>query len=112
MIVQQDDMKYYYKYSKSLLPAYFQNMFSNEPVPHDHFTRQSQPRIQISKKKFTSKCIRYIIPKLHKTLPPLVTQKTSTHSLNGFSNYIKNYYCAKYTIDCAVVNCYICENEL
>ena len=105
-------MKFYYKYSKSLLPAYFQNMFSNEPVPHDHFTRQSQPRIQISKKKFTSKCIRYIIPKLHKTLPPLVTQKTSTHSLNGFSNYIKNYYCAKYTIDCAVVNCYICENEL
>lgn len=100
--------KFYHKYTNKTLPSFFDDMFSLLPVSHEHYTRYNQPRPQISKKKFTSKCIRYIIPHIIRNLPSCVTEKFTTHSLQGFSLYAKKMYYDKYASFCNIPNCYIC----
>ena len=100
--------KFYFKYVNETLPPYFQNMFDNHPTPHQYNTRNPQHRPQRSNKLFTAKCIRFKIPALIRELPPLVVEKTNTHSLKGFSNYAKAFFINKYNENCIIVNCYVC----
>ena len=100
--------KFYFKYKNNLLPDYYDGMFDPVPLCHNYNTRQLQPRAQMSRKKYTSHCIRYLIPKIISHLPPLVSSKVFTHSLHGFGNYTKMYYCSKYNEICQIDNCYVC----
>ena len=43
--------------------------------------------------------------------PDLLKDKVTTHSLHGFSNYIKLYYLNTYIEQCAIQNCYICQHD-
>ena len=100
--------KFFYKYSNNLLPTYFDNMFDNIPLTHNYNTRQLIPRPQMSKKKFTSFCIRFLIPKCIAELPHNITAKISTHSLSSFGYHTKNFYYSKYNEICTLRHCYVC----
>ena len=59
------------------------------------------------RKPSPKKCIRHTIPALINNTPSSITVKLSTHSLNGFSHYVKNFYVSKYNTVCSIANCYI-----
>jgi hypothetical protein len=111
--------KFYFKYINDKLPKYFNNMFDTIPFTHHYNTRQTNPRVQISRKKFTSQCIRFFLPKIIDELPTQVTNKLSTHSLSGFSthslsgfgSYTKSYFINQYSNICTINNCYVCGTE-
>ena len=56
-------------------------------------------------------CIRHYIPELLSKTPECMTEKLDTHSLSGFSNYMKNYCIRNYNENCLIENCYICQNK-
>ena len=103
-------IKFYYKYKYDELPYFFDGMF--DPLPHDHSynTRQTNPRFPVSRKVFTSKCIRYKIPEVIQNLPSCISDKFNTHSLDGIGNYSKQYFCNNYKDVCTIVNCYTCNS--
>ena len=103
-------LKFYHKYCNNKTPTYFQGIFSPLYGPHSHNTRNNPPRPQVSKKTYTSKCIRYIIPKIVSITPSNITDKFKSHSLEGFGYYVKRFCCDQYNDVCNIFNCYICGN--
>ena len=101
-------LKFYHKYTNHSLPAYFDSMFDNLPVTHTYETRFHNYRPQVSQKRFTSKCIRYIIPRKVIDLPRKIFDKLHTHSLHSFGNFVKYTLYSAYKESCDVINCYIC----
>ena len=41
--------------------------------------------------------------------PDIILDKIDTHSLNGFTNYVKLFLLQTYQDTCIVPNCYICS---
>ena len=41
--------------------------------------------------------------------PHIILEKIDTHSLNGFTNYVKLFLLQTYQDTCTVPNCYICS---
>ena len=112
-IFNLQQLKFYYKYIKGDLPEYFKSLnFVPNSNYHNYDTRhRNQLHIGITKKAFTKKCIRHSIPALINKTPSSITEKLSSHSLNGFSHYVKNYYISEYNIVCSIDNCYICNRQ-
>ena len=53
------------------------------------------------------KCITFDIPLLLRSMPTCIIDKIYTYSLNGFSNYTKQYMLAGYENSCQIRNCYM-----
>ena len=104
-------IKFYYKYLHGSLPSYFNGIFDPVSLDHTYNTRQSVPQFPQSNKLFTAKCIRYLIPKLIQNLPPCISEKFNTHSLNGIGNYAKQHFYNSYNEVCTIINCYACKNQ-
>jgi hypothetical protein len=104
-------LKFYYKYINNMIPDCLSNMFSSEPLPQIYNLRHRTPRLQTTKKEFTSKCIRYMLPKLLNETDNMIVSKLHTHSLSGFTLYCKTKFISNYPDNCSVPNCYICLNE-
>ena len=105
-------VKFFYKYQKENLPLYFLNIFKGKTNPHTHGTRNrfvERPNKPIH--STLESCPRYLIPKTVKNLPEIITNKLETHSLNGISNYLKNYLLSKYSLSCSIDNCFICATQ-
>lgn len=110
-IYRQASLKFYHKYTHNQLPVYFSDMFSTIHEQHNYDTRNNAPHHQISRKVYTSKCIRYSIPKLILDVPINVSSKITTHSLYGLGLYVKKYFCTLYKDKCTRENCYVCGNN-
>lgn len=109
-IYQCNILKFYFKYENKLLPYYFENMFESLPPPHSYNTRnRGQPLFNIPRTISASRSIRYALPSLLSNTPDCITEKVNTHSMNGFTNYIKKHYCSTYTDTCQISNCYVCN---
>ena len=55
--------------------------------------------------------IRYHLPRFINNCTPDIVHKASTHSLQGFKNYAKNYFLQSYDdAPCQLVNCYSCQS--
>lgn len=104
-------LKFYFKYKNNKVPAYFNHMFEQIIPCHDYNTRQNFTRFHISNKLYTSKCIRFFIPKLLNDTPRCILDKYDTHSIEGFSRYTKNHYLSNYNENCVVPNCFSCKNS-
>ena len=63
------------------------------------------------KHRFAKKCLRYDLPILINNTPKNIKDKVYTHSLPGFSTYIKKIYIEKYENLCQIRNCYVCNNN-
>ncbi|MGB1899487.1 MAG: reverse transcriptase family protein, partial [Candidatus Kariarchaeum pelagius] len=105
--------KFYYKFLANDLPSYFRSSFF---IPYDR-AQSYNTRLQLDlmlpriKHEFMRKCIRYSIPILINEAPPEIKDKFQTHSLDGFTRYLKVIYINNYKIDCTIHNCYICRNS-
>ena len=104
-------LKFHYKYVNDKLPCYFDRMFEINPPDHEHFTRQNFTRFPTSNKVYTSKCIRFFIPKFLQESPRCILDKCYTHCIDGFARYIKNYYLSNYIENCVDPNCYACKKN-
>jgi hypothetical protein len=109
-IYKSCSLKFYYKYRNNKLPDYFKDMFSPVPNTHDYNTR-NPTRPQIPHKKYTSYCIRFMLPKLLTNTPPIILEKISTHSIDGFGKYFKQYTIKKYDPTCRINNCFVCRPQ-
>ena len=67
----------------------------------------SMHRLIVNNHVFANKCIRYSIARTINSSPDNITEKVHTHSLYGFSIYIKQYFLSNYAYSCDVPNCYI-----
>ena len=105
------ELKFFYKYQHNLLPSYLSSLpFEENSRTHDHNTRQQNDVHQPFVKHEFAKCsIRFDIPKLINATPAAILEKINTHSLKGFSWYVKQYIIRNYEDTCTIDNCYICS---
>ena len=104
-------IQFYYKYLNHLLPNFFTNFnFATNATVHNYSTRGChQIRNSLVKHDFSRKCIRYSPPILMNTTPIIILDKITSHSIKGFTTYIKRSCIDKYTVLCQLANCYTCE---
>ena len=106
-------LKFYYKYINNKLPnGILQNIqFQLNQDIHAYNTRQARnmhvPRYNHS---FAKNCLRYDLPDTINKTPEYICEKILTHSLQGFTKYVKNYFVCSYQDRCMILNCYICSN--
>ena len=95
-----------------MLPNYFQSFgFAIRSDIHEYNTRNKNALETIeTNTKLASNCIRHAIPKIINNTQVEVIENISTHSLDGFTWYIKQKFINSYEADCTVPNCYICQN--
>ena len=112
-ILKVQELKFFYRYKHGLLPDYLLSMpFNTNTTVHGHNTRQKQNIHQpFAKHVFARKCLRFDLPRIINTTPSLILDKVTTHSLQGFSRYIKQYILRNYEETCMIVNCYICSTN-
>ena len=104
-------LKFYFKCTHGRAPIFFASFFTRNTARHDHNTRQRhQPEILFSHTSRARKCIKFHIPLLLRSMPPCIIDKIYTRSLNGFSNYTKQYMLAGYENICQTRNCYVCAH--
>ena len=105
-------LKFYYKVENNSIPHYFKDMFTQTNLTHDHNTRfKHLVDLNVPNTAGGSYCIRYALPKILKDIPCCITEKVSTHSAQGFSNYIKKYFIKGYYDTCTEIDCYVCNQE-
>ena len=104
--------KFYYKHTHNKLPDYFRDFFRRNSEIHGYQTRnREQLRPQTMNNISSRSCIRFHIPNVINNLPTNVTDKIGTHSLSGFSHYVKLHLLEKYPIECVIQNCYVCNSS-
>ncbi len=101
MIYKLNEIKFYYKLVNKQQPQYL-NSFTHETNSdiHSHSTRRrNELHIPKTKHDFAKTNLRYRILQTINELPDTVTSKVYTHSINGVTNYAKQYFIAAYKIE-------------
>lgn len=108
-----NELKFYYKYINNTLPANLQKLpWKPNSNLHNHNTRiKSNIHTVRVKHEFAKKCIKFNIPLTINSTPGVILDKIHTHSLPGFTQYIKQYLLNQYTIHCQLANCYVCNHS-
>lgn len=112
-ILKLQELKFFYKYKHEDLPHYLLNLpITTNTEVHNYNTRQ-QDHIHLStvKHEYAKKCIRFDLPRLINDTPNDILSKVTTHSLDGFSWYIKQHILQGYSDSCIIPNCYICSRN-
>lgn len=106
-------LKFYYKHKQDSLPKYFYTFqILTHAEQHDYNTRnRGQIITQVSRTKLANKRLRIYLPKLLQTTDRLILDKVASHSLQGYSNYIKRFFIDRYSNECLIENCYICNRN-
>ena len=109
-VLRVQELKFYYKYKHNLLPSYLQEMpFHPNTETHNYETRtQLNIHQPLVKHEYAKKSLRFNLPQIVNNTPSLILDKIYTHSLNGYSWYIKQYIINSYEDECSIENCYIC----
>ena len=110
-ILQMQEFKFYHTFLNNTLPAYLQHLklLPNSSI-HSHNTRgKTDLQIHRTTHTFAKQCLRQNTPVLLNNAPSSITDKCLTHSIQGFSNYVKNHFVNKYQQHCTIPNCYICQ---
>ena len=112
-ILKLQELKLYYKFKHGNLPIYqLQMPFTENTETHNYNTRQQHNIHQpLARHEYAKKCIRFDLPKIINDTPSHILDKITTHSLNGFSWYVKQQMLDSYSETCNIVNCYICSRR-
>ena len=111
-IYKATTLKFYYNYRNNLLPYYFQKFdILLRCEIHSYNTRgKYQVHTQKTKNKTIQKrSLRHNMSTFINNTTHLILDKIYTHSYNGYTLYIKQYYINSYSADCSIENCYICH---
>ena len=106
-------LKFIYNYNKRELPNYFLNFrYEQRSSIHDHDTRfadliDAEPTRTV----MAENCIRHHIVTLLNCTPRYILDKIATHSLQGFTFYIKRYYLNQMSYECSLRQCYACNMQ-
>ena len=106
-------LKFYYKYTNNELPSYFGRFqLTRQGSGHPYDTRHGdQIRTTRTRINFVDHCLRNHLPSLINSTPPNIMSKITTHSLHGFSIYLKKVTISNYPQNCEIANCYICHRS-
>ena len=109
-ILTLQTLKIYNKFRNNKLPYYIQNwpLFQNSNI-HNHNTRGANA---LHKNRcchvFAQKSLKLNITNIVNGPPDIILDTIDTHSLNGFTNYVKLFLLQTYQDTCTVPNC-ICS---
>ena len=105
-------LKFYYNYCHNNLPSYFRSFeFPRISQIHSYNTRNKENfNVPKTRTKMAEYCLRNMIPRILNTTAPSILQKINTHSLSGYVFFIKHCFINSYSIQCSVVNCYVCNS--
>jgi len=104
------ELKFAFRLLNGLLPQYFLQDFLVKKPPGRYRTRSNlQYIIPRVRHEYAKQNCRYRIAKLLNETPDNFTAKINTHSLQGFSSYIKKHLINDYKSECCIQNCYICS---
>ena len=104
-------MKFLHKFFRNELPSYFmQNFLCLNNEVHNHATRNNDKfNIPHVKHEFAKLIPRFSMAKLCNSLPPNILDKFhSNWCLKTFIRYYKKEIVAKYSLNCQILNCYVC----
>jgi len=112
-ILKLQELKFYYKYKNNKLPHYLQSLpFHPNTETHNYATRiQHNIHQPFTKHAFAKNCIRSDIPNIINISPNSILDKIYTHSLQGFSGYIKAHFLQSYQENCTIMDCYVCTMQ-
>ncbi len=99
-IFKLQELKLYFIFNNGSLPHYLQSLplQYNQDI-HNHNTRSSQKIHQLkTNHEYAKRCIQNSLPKIVNDTPKCITDKVETHSLQGFSNYAKQYMLKSYNV--------------
>ena len=106
-------LKFLFKLVNKQLPTYFNQLpfpFNNQL--HHHETRGCKrafvPRVN---HEFSKRNIRYIAAVTHNSTSVSVIAKIYSHSVDGFSTYVKNQTIEHYNNRCIIEHCYSCSQR-
>ena len=101
----------YYQYSHNQLPFYLQHLEYRQRVDiHEYDTRnKSMLNINKTNTKLADNSLRNITPNIVNNTPDIIISKIFTHSLHGFTSYIKQYFISLYKMECIIDDCYVCK---
>ena len=109
-ILKPQQLKFIYKLLNKSLPNNFESMYYRYYI-HSYNTRsRSDVAVPRLRHAFAKQSIRYDIPTLLNDISTSILNKIDTHSLLGYSQYIKKYIRENYLTDCSILNCAICNN--
>ena len=114
-LYQLSVLKFYYKLANDLLPCYFETFKSaipqlnNNNISNGHNLRPRRLQLPRVKHTFATRCLRYQLHCTIRETSEQILEKISTHSLKGFSWYIKTTYVNKYNETCQLRFCYVCR---
>ena len=103
--------KFYFNYCHVQLPDYFQHLEILERKYIHHHDTRSKLKLHVlkTKTKLAESLLEYIVPQLINETTNLIIDKIFTHSYNGYTQYIKNYFINMYATNCTIQNCFICN---
>ena len=106
-------LKFYYKYKNNKLPEYLRNLpfIANMEIHHYQTRAQCNIRLMKPNHEFARNCIRYQVPIVINNTSCEILNKIHTHSLQGFTRYIKVKTIESYQEICVIPNCYICNRN-
>ena len=110
-ILRLQELKFYYKFKNNKLPQYLQNLpIRPNTDMHNHATR-TRHDIHLNKTyhEYAKNCIRINLPKIVNSTPIEILEKVDSHSLHGFSGYIKTKIIDSYADSCTTPNCFTCN---
>jgi len=112
-ILRVIEYKFMYKLENQLLPQNFlTGMFITNANIHNYNTRHAYEfRLPQSKHDFVKNSIRFRLPTIINDAPEHFKNKIQTHSLQGFTKYIKLRIIENYSSICHIPFCYICQNR-
>lgn len=96
------DLKFCYKFTNNMSIS----------IPYLPETRTANDfQITNIRNSFAKNNIRYRIPVAYNNCPNIIKEKSQTHSITGFSCYLKNNLLQNYFFACNIDNCYICNRR-
>jgi hypothetical protein len=111
-IAALQELKFCYKYENNRLPSYFMNdLFKRNSDIHSRTTRSCNnlyvPRVR---HEFARNSVQYFIPVRYNNCPQSVKAKMLSHSLQGFSKFVKIQFINDYNQVCNNRNCFVCQS--
>ena len=112
-ILKISKLKFYYRYVNNSLPT---RSLSFPFIPtseiNDYNTNHiNKLFINRVNKSFAQQSLTFDIPKLINQTESCIIEKIHTHSLQGFSRYVKNKLLSNYQHGYNIYNCYVCQNN-
>ena len=107
-------IKFFFKYKKGLLPAYFNGMFEESFLDHEHNTRhKNDPVPNIWKSVAAKNSIRIALPAAIKQFPKNILDKIEIedYKLDAFSKAVKLHLIDEYETKCFIKDCFTCINN-